>query len=287
VQIKQALIIAAEKCQNSSTPNLDARVILCKVLSLSYEQLLIKYNDLLSALEEEQFFSLLERRVSMEPIAYIVGKQEFYGRDFIVDKSVLIPRPETELLVDSIIEDYNARHLGNDIKILELGTGSGAISVTIANEILMADILAVDISQEALNVAKINAHKHNVSRQMKFIQSDWFSNIPECRYDYIVSNPPYIAYHEKSCVVSSSTILFEPDLALYANDDGLSAYKAIINSASTYLKPGGKLFFEIGYNQRDKVLDILKEYDFTDVVTKRDMSGHNRVLIAKQYFSEI
>ena len=286
MQIKQALIIAAEKCQNSSTPNLDARVILCKVLSLSYEQLLIKYNDLLSVLEEEQFFSLLERRVSMEPIAYIVGKQEFYGRDFVVDKSVLIPRPETELLVDSIIEDYHAWHLGNDIKLLELGTGSGAISVTIASEILMADILAVDISYEALNVAKINAYKHNVRGQMKFIQSDWFNNIPECRYDYIVSNPPYIAYNETSCV-SSSTILFEPDLALYAKDNGLSAYKAIINSASTYLKPGGKLFFEIGYSQRDKVLDILNEYDFTDVVTKKDMSGHNRVLIAKQYFSKI
>jgi release factor glutamine methyltransferase len=280
VQIKQALTIAAEKCQNSSTPNLDARVILCKVLSLSYEQLLIKYNDLLSELEVERFFSLLERRVSMEPIAYIVGKQEFYGRDFVVDKSVLIPRPETELLVDSIIEDYNARNLGKDIKILELGTGSGAISVTIASEILMANILAVDISHEALNVAKINAHKHNVSKQMKFIQSDWFSNIPACRYDYIVSNPPYIAYHEKSCV-SSSTI-FEPDLALYANDDGLAAYKAIINSTATYLKPGGKIFFEIGYNQCDKVLDILEEYDFTDVVIKRDMSGYNRVLIAKQ-----
>jgi release factor glutamine methyltransferase len=150
----------------------------------------------------------------------------------------------------------------------------------------MADILAVDISYEALNVAKINAHKHNVRGQIKFIQSDWFNNIPECKYDYIVSNPPYIAYNETSCV-SSSTILFEPDLALYANDNGLSAYKAIINSASTYLNPGGKLFFEIGYNQRDKVLDILKEYDFTDVVTKRDMSGHNRVLIAKQYFSKI
>ena len=188
MQIKQALIIAAEKCQNSSTPNLDARVILCKVLSLSYEQLLIKYNDLLSKLEEEQFFSLLERRVSMEPIAYIVGKQEFYGRDFVVDKNVLIPRPETELLVESIIEDYNTHYLGKDIKILELGTGSGAIAVTIAKEILMAEILAIDISQGALSVAQINAHKANVSSKMTFVQSDWFRNIPECKYDYIVSN---------------------------------------------------------------------------------------------------
>ena len=281
MQIKQALTIAAQKCQNSSTPNLDARVILCKILLLSHEQLLIKYNDLLSELEEEQFFSLLERRVSMEPIAYIVGKQEFYGRDFVVDKNVLIPRPETELLVESIIEDYNTHYLGKDIKILELGTGSGALAVTIAKEILMAEILAIDISQGALSVAQINAHKHNVSSKITFVQSDWFRNIPECRYDYIVSNPPYIAYHEKS-FVSRGTILFEPDLALYANDDGLSAYKAIIKSTSTYLKPGGKLFFEIGYNQRDKVLDILKEYDFTEVVTKRDIAGHNRVLVAKQ-----
>lgn len=282
MQIKQALTIAAEKCKNSSTPSLDVRVILCKVLSLSQEQLLIKYNDQLSALEEEQFFILLERRVSMEPIAYIVGKQEFYGRDFVVDKSVLIPRPETELLAESIIEDYKARHLGEDIKILELGTGSGAISVTIASEILITDILAVDISREALNLAEINAHNNRVGKQIKFIQSNWFSNIREGKYDYIVSNPPYIAYHEKS-YVSPSTILFEPDLALYADDDGLAAYKAIISSASSYLKPGGKLFFEIGYNQRDKVLDILKGYGFTESVTKRDLAGHDRVIIAWRY----
>jgi len=282
MQIKQALTIAAEKCKNSSTPSLDVRVILCKVLSLSQEQLLIKYNDQLSALEEEQFFILLERRVSMEPIAYIVGKQEFYGRDFVVDKSVLIPRPETELLAESIIEDYNARHLGEDIKILELGTGSGAISVTIASEILITDILAVDISREALNLAEINAHNNRVGKQIKFIQSNWFSNIREGKYDYIVSNPPYIAYHEKS-YVSPSTILFEPDLALYADDDGLAAYKAIISSAYSYLKPGGKLFFEIGYNQRDKVLDILKGYGFTESVTKRDLAGHDRVIIAWRY----
>jgi release factor glutamine methyltransferase len=279
MEIKQALILAAGKCQNSSTPNLDARVILCKVLSLSYEQLLVRYDNVLSALEEKEFLRLVDRRVSMEPIAYIMGKQEFYGRDFVVDKSVLIPRPETELLVDSIIEDYNIHHLDKNIKILELGAGSGAISVSIANEILRAEIFAVDISSEALKIAKINAYNHKVNEKIKFIQSDWFSNVGEGRYDYIVSNPPYIDYNEKS--VATGTRLFEPKLALYANDNGLAAYKTIINSASSYLKDGGKLLFEIGYKQRDKVLDILRECGFTDILTKKDLAGHDRVVIAQ------
>ena len=278
MEIKQALILAAGKCQNSSTPNLDARVILCKVLSLSYEQLLVRYDNVLSALEEKEFLRLVDRRLSMEPIAYIIGKQEFYGRDFVVDKGVLIPRPETELLVDSIIEDYNIHHLDKNIKILELGTGSGAISVSIANEILKAEIFAVDISSEALKIAQINAYNHKVNERIKFIQSDWFSNVGG-RYDYIVSNPPYIDYNEKS--VATGTRLFEPKLALYANDNGLAAYKAIINSASSYLKDGGKLLFEIGYNQRDKVLDILRECGFTDIFTKNDLAGHDRVIIAQ------
>ena len=279
MEIKQALILAAGKCQNSSTPNLDARVILCKVLSLSYEQLLVRYDNVLSALEEKEFLRLVDRRLSMEPIAYIIGKQEFYGRDFVVDKSVLIPRPETELLVDSIIEDYNIHHLDKNIKILELGTGSGAISVSIANEILGAEIFAVDISSEALKIAKINAYNHKVNEKIKFIQSDWFSNVGEGRYDYIISNPPYIDYNEKS--VATGTRLFEPKLALYANDNGLAAYKTIINSASSYLKDGGKLLFEIGYKQRDKVLDILRECGFTDIFTKKDLAGHDRVIIAQ------
>ena len=279
MEIKQALILAAGKCQNSSTPNLDARVILCKVLSLSYEQLLVRYDNVLSALEEKEFLRLVDRRLSMEPIAYIIGKQEFYGRDFVVDKGVLIPRPETELLVDSIIEDYNIHHLDKNIKILELGTGSGAISVSIANEILKAEIFAVDISSEALKIAQINAYNHKVNERIKFIQSDWFSNVGEGRYDYIVSNPPYVDYNEKS--VAIGTRLFEPKLALYANDNGLAAYKAIINSASSYLKDGGKLLFEIGYNQRDKVLDILRECGFTDIFTKKDLAGHDRVIIAQ------
>lgn len=279
MKIKQALILAAEKCQNSSTPNLDARVILCKVLSLSYEQLLVRYDNVLSALEEKEFLRLVDRRVSMEPIAYIMGKQEFYGRDFVVDKSVLIPRPETELLVDSIIEDYNIHHLDKNIKILELGIGSGAISVSIASEILRAEIFAVDISSEALKIAKINSYNHKVNEKIKFIQSDWFSNVGEGRYDYIVSNPPYIDYNDK--FVATGTRLFEPKLALYANDNGLAAYKTIINSASSYLKDGGKLLFEIGYKQRDKILDILRECGFTDILTKKDLAGHDRVVIAQ------
>jgi release factor glutamine methyltransferase len=280
MQIKEAIKLAIEKFQNSATASLDARILLCKVLSLSYEQLLIKYNDILSENEIKQFFNFVERRAAMEPVAYIVGMQEFYGRDFIVNKNVLIPRPETELLIESLIENYNAHHLGKNIKILELGTGSGAISVSIASELRMTDILAVDISRKALDIAEINAHNHHVNKQINFIQSNWFSNVLADKFDYIISNPPYIAYNEQSDM-ALSTRLFEPSLALYAKDDGFASYIAIINSASSYLKDGGKIFFEIGYKQGSKVVEILKNCGFVDIVTKRDLAGHDRVIIAR------
>ena len=285
MQIKQALKLAIEKCTSSPTPQLDARILLCHVLSLTHEQLIIKYDDLLTASQIGVFFSLVERRAALEPIAYITGNQEFYGLSFTVDKNVLIPRPDTELLVQNVIDDYKTNYDGqkNDgqkIKILELGTGSGAICISIAKELSFADIIAVDISDKALHIAKINAASHEVISRINFIQSDWYDNVPKITFDYIISNPPYIAFNEQ-IHMSPSTILFEPSLALYALGGGLASYIDIIAQAKQFLKIKGKIFLEIGFDQGNKVGEILKDCGFNDIKIKQDIAGHDRLIMAK------
>jgi len=280
MQIREALKKAADQLVKSATPTLDARLLLTMAISATYEQILLNYDKELDTTSEIAFFELITRRQLMEPIAYIIGKQEFYGREFVVDKNVLIPRPETELLVDIIVNDYN-RHLANkSVEILELGSGSGAICISLACEIITAEITASDISDAALNVAKINAKKHNVAQQITFVKSDWYDNLPVKQYDYIVSNPPYISRTEKN-QIAEETYLFEPDIALYAEEGGLSSYKAIISNAAKYLKPDGKLILEIGYLQKASIIEILQRHKFLNCTAWQDLAGYDRVIITE------
>ncbi len=281
MQIREALKEASKKLHKSSTPNLDARLLLGVAMGVTYEQLLLSYDKELSVDSEEEFFKLIARRESMEPIAYIISRQEFYGLDFIVNKNVLIPRPDTELLVDIMINDCNQRSDDETITILELGVGSGAISITLAAQIITSEITALDISSAALKVAKTNAEIHNVLEQVNFIKSDWYSSLGAEKYDYIVSNPPYISQGEKE-QMAEETYIFEPDIALYASDNGLAAYKIIIASAHKYLKPCGKLVLEIGYLQKEAITNILREHAFTELNVKQDLAGRDRVIIARQ-----
>ena len=280
MQIREALKEASRKLHKSSTPDLDARLLLSTATASTYEQLLLNYDKELPVDLEKKFFNLVTRRESMEPIAYIISKQEFYGLDFIVNKNVLIPRPDTELLVDAVINDCNRRSADEAITILELGVGSGAISITLATQIITSEITALDISNDALEVARTNAQIHNVQEQVIFIKSDWYASLGAEKYDYIVSNPPYISQGEKK-QIAKETCIFEPDLALYASNDGLAAYKVIIASAHRYLKPHGKLILEIGYLQKEALIDILKKYAFTELDIKQDFAGYDRVIIAR------
>lgn len=280
MQIREALKEASRKLHKSSTPDLDARLLLSTATASTYEQLLLNYDKELPVDLKKKFFNLVARRESMEPVAYIIGKQEFYGLDFIVNKNVLIPRPDTELLVDIVINDCNKRSADKAITILELGVGSGAISITLATQIVTSEITALDISNDALEVAKANAQIHNVQEQVNFIKSDWYASLGAEKYDYIVSNPPYISQGEKG-QIAKETYVFEPDLALYASDDGLAAYKSIIASAHRYLKPYGKLILEIGYLQKEALINIFKKYAFTELDIKQDLAGYDRVIIAK------
>jgi release factor glutamine methyltransferase len=280
MQIKEALKLAHEKLYESSTPQLDARLLLCRAMNVTHEKLLLSYDKELQKDIENRFFQLVTRRQAMEPIAYILGEQEFYGLKFIVSKDVLIPRPETELLVDALVKDCQKYYRNKDINILELGTGSGAIAVSIARTIVMASVTATDISDKALAIAKHNAEINEVQEQVHFVQSNWYKGLKVQKYDYIISNPPYIDRSEKE-QMSKETYLFEPELALYAEDQGLANYKIIIESAYNYLKPNGKLLLEIGYNQKELLFPILKQNNFINLQSFSDLSGHNRVIIAE------
>jgi release factor glutamine methyltransferase len=281
MQVRDALKIAAKKFEESSTPALDARLLLASAMCCSQEELLINYDSELKPSLENDFFNLVVRREAHEPIAYILEKQEFYGLDFYVNKNVLIPRPDTELIIDFMISDYSLRFANEKIDILELGVGSGAISVCLAKEIILAEITAVDISNDALQVAKTNILNHQVHKQVNILKSDWYLSLAkDKKYDYIISNPPYICRTEIN-QMSKEAIMHEPDLALFADNNGLSSYQTIIQDAHDFLKKDGKLVLEIGHTQKDLIISILKssrKLKMLDV--KTDLSGINRLMIA-------
>ncbi|MDG1436594.1 MAG: peptide chain release factor N(5)-glutamine methyltransferase [Rickettsiaceae bacterium] len=278
--IKEALELASNELKKSSTPSLDARLLLGFAINMTHEQLLLNYNKPLSKAEQNIFLQLVSRRQAMEPIAYILGKQEFYGLDFVVNENVLIPRPDTELLIDVMLDDYKKNFRNKEVSILELGSGSGAISITLAKEISSAKITALDISEKALEVSRQNAEIYNVSNKIEFIQSNWYGALETNYYDYIISNPPYISFQEQD-EMSEETILFEPEIALYAQDDGLCDYKIIIAAAHQYLKPKGKLLLEMGYTQKDSLSYVLKQNNFNTLNVYNDLSDHARVIVAE------
>ena len=176
MQIREALKFAIVQLSNSSTPSLDARLLLGFAMNMTYEQLLLNYDQSLSQIAEDEFLKLIDRRQNMEPIAYILGKQEFYGLELIVNDAVLIPRPDTELLIDVMLDQCSSS-MSEEVTILELGTGSGAIAIALAHSIITAEITALAISDAALEIARINAKTHQVVEQIKFIQSDWYQNL--------------------------------------------------------------------------------------------------------------
>ncbi len=280
MQVRDALKLATEKFKESSTPSLDARLLLASVMECTQEELLINYDSDLGVNLEQKFFTFVERREEREPIAYILEKQEFYGLEFYVNKHVLIPRPDTELIIDFIKEDCQSRHINKSVDILELGVGSGAISVCLAQEIILSYITSIDISDEALRVAETNILNHQVQRQVNLLKSDWYSNLAKSKkYDYIVSNPPYICRTEIG-QMAKETVDYEPDLAVYADNGGLSSYQAIVENAYNFLNANGKLILEIGYSQKSTIVEILRSSGFKEIQVKSDLAGLDRMIIA-------
>ena len=250
----------------------DLRILLGHALGLSHTQLITHSERELDEKEAAAVSAMLARRQRGEPVAYILGEREFYGRSFAVTPDVLIPRPETELLVELAVEA-----LPEGASLLDLGTGSGAIAVSIACERKDIQVVATDISAAALEVAQRNAKRYTRGKQrIVFCRGDWFAALPPGRrFDGIVSNPPYIAQGDTH--LSQGDLRYEPAIALTDFSDGLSVFRKLAKEAPGWLRPGGKLWMEHGYDQAEQVRAQLLSCGFGAVESWRDLAGIERV----------
>ncbi len=243
---------------------LENRILLCHALGLTRIELITKSERILTDDEAAALNALAARRVAGEPIAYIVGKREFFGLDFTVTPAVLIPRPDTELLVELAIERLPANG-----RLLDMGTGSGAIAVAVAHTRPDATVTALDVSAEALAVAHANAAANRAA--VRFVQSDWYAGVGGEQFDLIASNPPYIADGDEH--LSQGDLRFEPSGALTDRADGLSALRVIVEGAPEHLVAGGWLLMEHGYDQAAQVRQLLDNAGYTEVQSWRDLAG--------------
>ncbi|MDF1612396.1 peptide chain release factor N(5)-glutamine methyltransferase [Stygiobacter electus] len=260
--------------KNISSPRLNAELLLAEVLSCKRIDLYLSFDRPLTEHEINDYREFIRRRGNHEPLQYIIGKAEFYGNEFIVNENVLIPRPETEILVDEVIaKNVNS----SSLKILDVGTGSGIIAVSLAKELITANFDAFDVSEEAVNIALKNASLNGVSDKINFFVADIFNyEGNNDYYDIIVSNPPYIS-HEDYNNLEIDVKEYEPKISLTDLQDGLTYYKTIINKSSKWLKKDGYLFFEIGYNQGKDVENLMNEY-FYDIKVVKDFQNFDRVI---------
>jgi release factor glutamine methyltransferase len=247
---------------------LENRILLCHALKLSRVGLITQSERVLTQDEAQQLGALVQRRLDGEPIAYIVGEREFFGLPFKVSPAVLIPRPDTELIVELALD-----RLPQQGRVLDMGTGSGAIAVACAHSRPDADVTALDLSEAALEVARANAAANGA--QVRFLRSDWFAAVDAERFDLIASNPPYIASNDEH--LSQGDLRFEPAGALTDHADGLSALRTIVDGAPAHLAPGGWLLLEHGYDQAEAVRALLAARGFEEVQSWRDLPGIERV----------
>jgi release factor glutamine methyltransferase len=249
---------------------LEVRILLAHALGVERVWLITHEHDSLPAAALASYESLLARRLAGEPVAYILGEKEFFGRSFRVTPAVLIPRPETELLVELALARLPP---GRPLRILDLGTGSGCIAITLALERPDCAVVAVEQSESALEVARGNAVR--LGAKLSFHAGDWYQALPaaEERFDLIVSNPPYVAEHDTHL----AALTHEPTHALAAGADGLDDVRRIVQGAQDHLAAGGWLMFEHGWDQGEACRDLLQQAGFAQVQTGADLAGHGRV----------
>ena len=251
-----------------------ARFLLMYMLDESPQLFSNCMSEQMSKENEEKYFSLIEKHIKEDvPLSHLVGFEYFYDRKFKVTKDVLSPRMETEELIYKVIEYVKANNK-NNLKILDLCTGSGIIAITLKKELdeILIDVVASDISEEAIEVAKENAQYHDTD--VTFIQSDIFNNIDD-KFDIIVSNPPYIDRKDE-VTMQDNVLKYDPHLALFAEEEGMYFYRKIIEQAKDYLKENGVMFFEIGYDQKDKIIKLSKKNGYLAQVYK-DINNRDRM----------
>jgi release factor glutamine methyltransferase len=258
-------------------PELEASVLLAKAFNIEARDIYAHPERQLGPEEVEEFNRLLERRIRREPMAYILGEKEFYSRSFSVTPDVLIPRPETEILVEEalkILENFTSPW------IIDVGTGSGCIAVTLGCERRDARIFATDISYEALLIARKNSERHGVSQGVSFVRSDLLSCFKDKSFDLVVSNPPYV---KGSDYVSLDRDIrdYEPEISLLGGEEGIDYIKGIIFQSKRALKKGGWCIIEVGVDQSGRVTEMFEEAGFKDISLTRDLSGVERVIKGK------
>jgi len=273
MKIIEALKNGIKKLNNNNIeePTLKAKLLLSHIIKQPKKNIMFHYEDELNFKQLEEFILGIDKLANNVPLQYIINKQEFFKQEFFVNENVLIPQPDTEILVEEVIEIASKFE---NAKILDLCTGSGAIAISLANNLENVEVTGTDISKEALEVSKINDKKNLV----KFIQSDLFENLQKEKFNIIVSNPPYI----KTDVIKtlSMEVQNEPSIALDGGEDGLKFYKEIINNANNYLYENGYLCLEIGDDQREEVIQLLKDKNYKNIYSKKDLGGNDRIVIA-------
>jgi release factor glutamine methyltransferase len=256
----------------------DAELLLRHLLQHERAALLARWNERLHEDEAAEYVAFLERRHKGEPIQYIIGETEFYGLPFRVTPAVLIPRPETEHSVEKIIALCRGLE---QARIVDVGTGSGAIAVALAHKLPQAHVTATDISTEALAIAKQNAERNSVAQRIRFLHGDLLTPASGESFDVVASNPPYISNGDRASL-DVEVREHEPETALFAGVDGLAIYRRLIPQATEALRPGGHIVLEIGYDQRDAVSQLLAASGFENTEFVPDLQGIARVAVARR-----
>jgi len=263
---------------NIEEASIISRSLLQYVLKIDRNKLVINKDEEVENNKENEYIGYIKEVAAGKPVQYITNKQEFMGLSFFVDENVLIPQPDTEILVEEAIKYAN--QIKENVEILDMCTGSGCIGVALAKHVKNAEVTLVDISTKALEVAKKNAKENEVKEKVNFIQSDMFENI-KSKFDVIVSNPPYI----KTKVINELDLQVqnEPHLALDGGENGLKFYEILINEAPKYLKENGKIFLEIGYDQKKEVEELARNSKlYKEIETVKDLANNDRVIELKR-----
>lgn len=262
---------------------IETQILISHSLNLSKTKLISNALIELNENEINKIETLINRRLNFEPIAYITNKKEFYGVDFYVNNSVLIPRVETEELID-LVKDYIKKNSEKNISICDIGAGCGNISITLKKLFENADITAIEISEKAMQVIKKNCENILQNKNsINIINADALSFTPKNKFDIIASNPPYVALKDKDNL--QRDLYFEPENALYSGYDGIDFYRNFFNIIDRYLKYNGAFFFEIGFNQGKELINICESFNIKNVEIKKDLSGKDRFLICHNYIA--
>ena len=260
----------AELERQTQLDKTETRILLMHVSGLSRIELITRSDDSLTTAQLQRFQELVTRRQLGEPVAYLTGEREFFSLTFLTTPDVLIPRPDTELLVELALDKSPP-----NASVLDLGTGSGAIAIALAHSRADLHVSAADISTAALDVARRNAERLLPAGRLELLRSDWYHAVAGRRFDTVVSNPPYIVKDDPH--LSQGDLRFEPVNALTDHGDGLSAYRTLISQAPQHLQAGGWLLMEHGYDQAEAVRGLLNQHHFSEVQSWRDLAGIERV----------